>query len=280
VLALACVGLAIEVVRRSRLSLQLAVWAALVLLAANPQALGIPLVSWINNDSIAIALFLPASVMAGGAVDRVASTVGIDRRGPTVRWAVGLAVVVLALTQVPSLLTVVNPCCYLAKDADLRAMAWIERSTDPTSRFLVNGYRWSGNIWAGTDAGYWLPVLGHRSVTMPPLFYATGPADARQAVDDLAESVEEAGSDPNRLAELARRAKAQYVYVGTTGGPIDPFALARSPSFRLVYRDGGAWVFAVAGGAASSSTTTGSTPVVVGAPSAVKAAGLRSTTRG
>jgi hypothetical protein len=282
VLGLACVGLALEVIRGSRLPLHMAGWAGLVFLAANASSIGIPLAAWITNDSVAIALFLPASILAGCAVDRVAGLFGIDQRGPRVRWVFGLAAVGLAFSQLPSLLTVVNPCCYLARDADLRAIAWVEDHTAPSARFLVNGYRWSGNIWAGSDAGYWLPVLGHRAASMPPLFYATGPAEPRQAVDDLAAAIEEAGADPARLAELARQATAEYVFVGTAGGPIDPFALAQSPDFRVVYRDGGAWVFELAGGggAASSKTTTASTPVDVGAPSAENAAGLKSTTRG
>ncbi len=281
-LGAALVGLAIAAIGRPRLLILAAVWGGLVLLAANPQTFGLPVFLWLNNDSLAIALFLPAAIYAGYAVSSVGDAVRFDRWPAARRSTLGTFIVVAAFTQAPSLLSLVNPCCYLAKESDLRAMKWVEEHTAPDARFVINGYRWSGNAWAGNDAGYWLPVLARRATTLPPLFYNAGlPTDAL-AIDEVAAKIEKIGSNPPSLAAAARANHADYVYVGTGGGPIDPFALANDPEFRVVYREDGAWVFEVLPGPGGSArtTVTDMTPVDVGIPSDVKAAGLRSTTSG
>jgi hypothetical protein len=280
VLALALGGLAMAALLQLELVALFAIWAVLVLIAANPASFGLPFQLWINNDSLAIALFMPATILAGYAIDRAADLAQFGRWPRIARSLAGIAVVGAAFTQLPALLTVVNPCCYIGKAADLAAMEWIRTSTPADARFLVNGYEWSSNIWSGSDAGYWLPVLARRQTTLPPLFYATGPSDAVDKVNATAARIEKSGSDPAQLLDAARVVNAHYVYVGTQGGPIDPFALASDPRFRLLYRAGGAWVFEVDGGGASSSTSTGTTPAEIGRPSNAKAAGLRSTTSG
>jgi hypothetical protein len=281
VLGLALVGLAIVAIKRlDRLAL-FGVWAAFVVIAANPRTFHLPLNIWVNNDSVAIAIFLPATILAGYALAQIGDLARFDRWPAIGRYLAGSVVVALALSQTPSLLSVVNPCCYIGKSADLVAMAWIRQNTPSDSRFIVNAYRWSGPIWAGSDAGYWLPVLADRATTAPPLFYAAGPPTGAGEVDRIAASVEMSSADPSRLFDLARQIGARYVYVGTQGGPIDPFALAADSRFRVAYRRDGAWVFDVGGGgSASRTTTTAITPVDSDRPSEVNAAGLKSATSG
>jgi hypothetical protein len=252
VLALALVGLAVAAIVRIDLVALIATWAALVVVAANPASFGLPFQLWINNDSVAIALFLPATILAGYAISRAADLVRFAKWSRVARITASVVVVAAAFYQLPSLLTVVNPCCYIGKSADLAAMSWIRANTPADARFVVNGYQWSKGIWAGSDAGYWLPVLADRPTTLPPLFYATGPSGAATAVNATASQIEAGGADPSHLFNAAKLAGARFVYVGTQGGPIDPYALAEDPRFRLLYRAGGAWVFEVGGGGSSS----------------------------
>lgn len=281
VLGLALVGLGLASISQVDLVVTSVVWAALVVVAANPSTFGLPIYLWVNNDSVAIAMFLPATILAGYAVVQMANLVRYDRWPASIRNLAGLTVVVVAFSQLPSLLTVVNPCCYLGGSADLRAMDWIQSHTPPTARFVVNEYRWFGSVWAGSDAGFWLPVLARRSTTMPAMFYALGPRSDVQVVDDTGADIEASGAKPPELAAVARRVNAGYVFVGTQGGPIDPFALTNDPNFRVAYREGGAWVFEVVGvGGTARTTATGRTPAEMGRPSDAKAAGLRSTTSG
>jgi hypothetical protein len=281
VLGLALLGLVIAAIQRLDLLALFAVWAALVLVSANPTTFHLPLYVWVNNDSVAIATFLPAAILAGYALARAAELARFDCWRRSGRFLAGAACVAVALSQTPSLLAVVNPCCYIGKAADLAAIEWIGQNTPGDSRFIVNGYRWSGSTWAGSDAGYWLPVLANRATIVPPLFYAAGPPNDARQVDRVATEAEASGADPARLDLLARQIGAGYVYVGTQGGPIDPFALAGNARFRVVYRRGGAWVFEVGGGGGDSrTTTTATTPDDSDRPSNVKAAGLKSATSG
>src|SRR6185437_12323599 len=116
------------------------------------------------------------------------------------------------------------------------------------ARFVINGYVWMDPIRMGTDAGYWLPVLAHRQTSLPPLFYAVGPTEQVEQINQTAASVERDSRDPAALAQLADQIGARYVFIGTRGGPLDPALLERSGLFRVDYQGGGAWVFEVANG--------------------------------
>ncbi len=317
-LGLAAVGLAVGLLRGAPVAPLLLGWGLLVLVVANPATFFLPINFWVNNNSVAIAAFFPATVLVGYLAHSVADLARLERWPGAARMTVGAAVLVAGLSQAPGLVSVVNPCCLLAGPADLAAAAWVRANTPATARFVVNGNRWLDETWAGSDAGYWLPVLARRQTTLPPLFYADGPASQATTVSRVAEAISQAGADPVALAALATKLEARYVFVGTTGGVIAPEALARSGRFRVVYRAGGVWVLEVvgegrggtgeptggppvgvgaggdgapgaaggtdgggaSGGGARSATVTDTTPRDVGAPSAVNAAGLRSTTSG
>jgi hypothetical protein len=286
----AVIGLSLLVFRKPVIGLSLVVSSALILVAANPTFFGLPVYLWINNDSIAIGLFLPLSILAGYAIDQSATLLRFDRWPPLAAKTGAGAIVVVAFSLSPSVVGVVNACCSLASADDVAAWRWIRTSTPSDALFLINGYRWGDQIWAGTDAGYWLPVTASRRASLPPLFYATGPPAEKARVDAVAMAVDKAAGDPALIAADARKIGAPYVFVGSRGGVIDPGRLLESREFRMVYRAGGAWVFEVVGDGVSegvgtgeggtNSTVTAVTPVDVGTPKAEKAAGLRSVTSG
>lgn len=59
------------------------------------------------------------------------------------------------------------------RPADMRTMEWIEENIPDDALFLVNTIfiGWSRDWIVGIDAGYWVPLLAHRSTTVPPMIY-------------------------------------------------------------------------------------------------------------
>lgn len=302
VLVLALVGLVVGLYRRPALSALFAGWSCLVFVIANPATFHIPFYVFLDPGSVAIALFLPASVLVGSLFDTLAATCHLAEWPRGFRWSTAGLLFLAGLSQAPALTTVVNPCCMLIRPGDLAAIDWVSRNTPPDARFLINGYPWSGPIWMGSDAGYWLPVLAHRRTSLPPLFYAVGPADEVNQVNDVAASVRHDAVNPAALAALARRIGAEYVFIGTRGGDLDPSLLSKSGYFRVIYGggvgsgggdpggrssgveagDAGAWVLELTatGLTLSSSTDTGMTPSANAPPRSSNADGLRSSTSG
>ena len=296
VLALAVAGLLVGVFRRPALTVLFAVWLALVFILTNPATFHLPIDLFLNDGSIAIALFVPATILVGFLFDscaavcqRVGSTslpgpkvARSAMRGRAAAWTVAGMLFLGGLSQAPSLTTIVNPCCLLIRPPDVAAINWAREHTPPNARFVINGYRWLDTVWMGSDAGYWLPVLARRRTTLPPLFYGVGPPGQVATIDSLAASVNRDATDPAALAALGRRIGARYVFIGTRGGDLDPSLLAQSGLFRVDYRAGGAWVLELVtpGPALSSTTDTGITPAPNAPPSDSKAAGLRSRTSG
>ncbi len=268
VLELAVLGWVIGLARRPAVSVLFGVWSILVLAVANPATFHLPFNLFVNGSSVAIALFMPASILTGHLFTMVSDRAAIERWPNVARWALAGAVLAGGLTQAPSLTTIVNPCCLLIRPGDLGAISWVRENTPPNARFLINGYRWMDQVWMGTDAGYWLPVLAHRQTTLPPLFYAVGPPDQVAQISHLAATVSRDASNPAALASLARQNGVRYVFIGSRGGDLDPVLLRESGLFRVDYADGGAWVLEVVSSRADpiSVTVTGTTPEASDAP--------------
>ena len=62
---------------------------------------------------------------------------------------------------------------FYLKQADLVMMKWIENNTHPEDLFAVDAFQfdWSPGWVVGIDAGYWIPLLAHRTTTLPPMIY-------------------------------------------------------------------------------------------------------------
>jgi hypothetical protein len=269
VMGAAIVSLVIGTRGRPRLSLVMLLWGIIVFVVGNPATFHLPLNLFVDNGSIAIALFLPAAILTGSLADlTVRAVIPRGRRSGT-GWVIAGLGLAAAAAAAPGQLSLINPTCLIIRPADRAALDWVRTHTPADARFLINGFRWTDSIWMGSDAGYWLPVLAGRRTTLPPLFYAGGPPDLVRSVNATAAAVDRHGSDPAALASIARQSGAQYIFVGTRGGPINPEVLAHSPLFRTVYRAGGDWVFELTSGASgtTSSTVTGRTPHSSGPPS-------------
>src|SRR5258708_8099396 len=99
VLGLAMVGLAIAAIQRLELLALFGTWAVLVVISANPTTFRVPVYLWVNNDSVAIAAFLPAAILSGYAIARLADLARFDRWFVPARYLTGAMVVVAAFSQ-------------------------------------------------------------------------------------------------------------------------------------------------------------------------------------
>ncbi|HMT21642.1 MAG TPA: hypothetical protein PKE20_10425, partial [Promineifilum sp.] len=106
-------------------------------------------------------------------------------------------------------------------------------------------WQWLGVTWAAADGGAWLVPLTGLEATTPPIDHIYNPqlfAEVR-AFNEAASAVED-WSDPASAAWLADEG-VSYVFVGQHGGYFDPAGLRRNPRLELLYRQNGAFIFAV-----------------------------------
>ncbi len=110
-LGLAGLGFIWSLIQRRVFGLVMVVWVGFMFLIANLGALGLPGANFVNNTSVAIALFIPTAVLGGYLLGWVVE--GWEQWIPvklkTAYWvAVSLAGVALALVSARSLLPILN----------------------------------------------------------------------------------------------------------------------------------------------------------------------------
>ncbi|HSJ55655.1 MAG TPA: DUF6541 family protein [Anaerolineae bacterium] len=234
----------------------LLIWIATQFLVSNPHWLRLPGTGVITNFTVELSLYIPVSILAA---DLVVSMIGaaqrhLSRLSPAPAMATGLLVVAAAGLGVQDHARLLDYTYQLVTPADEAALAWVRANTPQEAVFLANAFfAYGGSLIAGSDAGWWLPLLAGRQNTVPPLNYGA-----------------EAGPDPGymmRVNEMTQRlygvdlgdpATIRYlqdegithVFIGEKGGPLlDAVRLQQSPYYRIVYAAPanmpGPWVFEV-----------------------------------
>jgi len=254
--ALAGVGLGWGLVRRNPGTPLLGIWSGLSFLATNPDLLGLPGAGFIGNFTLFIAAYIPAALLIGwlgsqaveGLLRRVSGRTGLG----LVLTLLGLAGAVGAFRQ----LGIADPVAHsMLTFSDLEALRWVRENTPPDSRFLINGFfAYGGTMVVGADAGWWLPLLGGRQASVPPMPYVSErpvePDYVAKVNGLMAQVLARGPTDPDVVAAL-KRAGIGYIYIGQrrgrvnnpTGRVLDPGELAKSPAYQLVYQLNRVWVF-------------------------------------
>ena len=243
--ALAAIAALVAVKSAPPLAIALAGWLALSYLAANPYLLRLPFHLWTHNGAIAISAFLPAAIAAGWGLSQVAR-IG-ERIWRFSGWSLVIAAGVASLLRAPAQMELINPITILARPGDEQALRWAAENTDPQDLILIAGFRWQNDVYMGSDAGYWLPIVSNRATTLPPLIYDLKPRSERERIRDLAIQVERAGSNAEQLYLVASEAGAKYVFVASRPGPINAKVLRESDKFEMVYDSGRAKIFLIKG---------------------------------
>lgn len=239
--------------RRARGVLLVALWWFCCLLLVNPHWFGLPGAGTITNFALLIAAYIPASVLLGCAGAWLLLPLLARWQGALLA---GALLLVLAGWGVSQRADDVQPEPHaLATRADLRAAAWIASETPADAHFLVHTFFAHEAVVVGTDGGWWLPLLAHRTTMLPPASYDSeqGPQPAYQSwVNQLPATIQAEGlDDPATLALLQARG-ITHVYIGQqhgrvtyTGAPtLTPTELLASPHFHLRYHQDRVWIFA------------------------------------
>ena len=246
--------------RRERDTAILCLWWFIIFLAANPKWLSLPGTGVLSNFAVLIAIYFPAGILVGAAIGWAIEsfqTNGKLTTNPMITSPVmqgGLLVLILCITFIFGLLyarirlsDVKISLSTLATRPDKRAATWIQSNTSSEARFLVNSFSAYGDsLIAGSDGGWWLPLLAGRLTSQPPLNYGVEEGTApnfRSSTNRLVHEIQEKGiSHPDVLA-LLNNHRINYIYIGqrrgnvNSPGPLlDASQLATNPHFQLIYQ--------------------------------------------
>ena len=251
--------------RREKSVMLMGLWWFLNLLATNPEWLHLPGEGVITNFALFITAYIPAGVVIGAGFEwfrLILRRAQLKKQSHNRRWVYSLLVALMLIgiglwgvrQQLGDFQLMASS---LVTRPDIRAAEWIQNNTPQDVRFLVNSFfAYGDTLIAGSDGGWWLPLLAKRQTSLPPLTYGSeqGPQpDYILWINKLTSEIRDKGiTHPDVLALLRARAIG-YVYIGQREGRVnysgpnilDPDQLLSSPYFRLIYHQDRVWIFEV-----------------------------------
>ena len=269
-LVLAAAGVLLALAQRRWRMVMFAVWAVLIVLTVTPQTLGLPGTGIVDQLTAYMALYVVVVPLAGFALAAVHEW--LAARVPTLSLsklpihigATTLAALALGVWGATWLPNAIEPSRQMLTAADERAMAWIRDNVPATARFEVNDFpAYAGTLIAGTDGGWWIPLMTRRSTTLPPMTYGSERFerdDFYARTNGLAQTLRGRPlpdgtpvainlTTPDNVQRL-RADGVTHIYIGAnaTPGPeavdhIDANALRASNAFRLIYDRDGVQIF-------------------------------------
>lgn len=275
-IALAAVGLFIALAQRHWRAALFAVWSVLIVFTVTPQTLGLPGTGIVDQLTAYIALYLTVLPLTGFALAMIGDwfvgklariNVAFARATPFVA-IFSAAMLALSLWGATWLPNVVEPGRQLLTPADERAMQWIRDNVPTNARFVVNTFpAYGGSLVAGTDGGWWIPLLTGRRTNLPPITYGSERAEqdvfyantnrlaaalrGRPLQDSTALRIDL--TTPANVQQL-RDAQITHVYSGANAIPgpegadwIDTTLLRESSKFKLAYDQDGVEIFELLG---------------------------------
>lgn len=217
-------------------------WTVATVLFLNLDRLGLPSIGFLNNNAAVITFFAPLSLFAGGIAAWVTGVL-IPKR-----W---LSIAMIGITLVAGswgayqMRRIVNPVTTLVHQADLTALAWIRESTPPDALFAVSVKPWLGDTYAGTDAGYWIPVLSDRNTILPPALYTSVmPYDEVLQMNQFFDAWSQINDLDN--PDVRRQLKTMgvtHIYLGSRGGHLVLPTFFDKPYVRPVFAEGGVHIY-------------------------------------
>lgn len=284
ILALGVGGLLTAIARREWRVVMLGVWTALLILCVTPQTFGLPGAGVIDNLTGYIALYLTIIPLAGYALatalhwllrmlkratesresegmQRLTSVTG---RPVAQAGLAGVALLGLCFSGLTWHDDVIDYNFQLFTAADEHAMGWIKANIPTNARFLVNTIpAYGGTLVAGSDGGWWIPLLAGRQSTLPPLTYGSEGFERPDYYDEVNGFAARlrgkplTDGSPTRIdlttsdnLEALHEAGVTHVYRGAHAAPgpesadhIDTNALRHSSDFRLIYDHDGVLIF-------------------------------------
>jgi hypothetical protein len=219
-------------------------WVGLVALVLQLEKLGLPTLRISHINGWVMTLFLPFCLAGGGLWAWL--TGSVTHR----RYLFHLtAVLVLAagIWGTQGITHVVNPATILATPGDRAALAWIAQNISEDAVFAVNVWPWQSNTYAGSDGGYWIPVLTDRASLLPPLLYGSVlPPETTAQMNNLFLQISQAETldDPALRARLAE-AGVTHLYLGARRHTLQASALEGRAFAQLLYAQDDVSIYAI-----------------------------------
>ncbi|MBN1147476.1 MAG: hypothetical protein JXA78_09480, partial [Anaerolineales bacterium] len=244
----------------------ISLWWYVVYLAANPQWFNLPGANAIGNLTVLIAAYFPISIMIGAEacwliedlaecspISNITRKLQLDRLViPSIILC--LLIAGFGLWGMNQRRKEPSPEKYaLATRSDSIAFDWLRQNTDNDARFLVNAIFHPTLGSAGSDGGWWLPLLANRQTTLPPSPYTSeqGPTSNYIVwIDELTKQILAEGINHPRTITMLRDRNITHVYIGQKQGSINtkaatirPDELLVSPYFFPIYHQDRVWIF-------------------------------------
>lgn len=236
-LALATAAALLGILRRKHITLLILLWCGLATLLANPVLIGLPYLSFVTNEIMVASLFLPASLLIGGAVVILAES--IQRRWSGLRHSqsiVALIILAWAIWRLAAFQSVVNPNTIISSADDIAAVRWAASGTPADARFLVNTTGWLGPVDRGSDGGWWLLPIAGRQVSTPPVLYNYAPDDSVTQIQADTAWLRKAGEvDDLSIATFMWEHGYTHVFATQQGTTLNRERLRNSPFFEEIY---------------------------------------------
>lgn len=250
-------------------------WWFLILLAANPQWLGLPGAGVLTNFAVFIAFYIPAALIIGSSfggwleqIDKkqYVRNTPIEppeyiKQGVTHPWLPGLMILIilgLGLWGARLRLRDSQPNQYsLVTRPDVIASNWIKNNLPQGARFLVNSFfAYGDSLIVGSDAGWWLPLLVSRETNLPPINYVaeSGPQPEYVAyINALTAEIEQKGINSPDVKEMLRERQITHIYIGQQQGQVNASGppllkidqLLSDPDFHLIYHQDRIYIFEI-----------------------------------
>jgi hypothetical protein len=258
--ALSALGVVLLMWRRTWVGLTLLLWAAAVFLAANPFILGLPGAGILTNQAVYIAVYLIIAPLAGAALAILSELVGRWVRMPQLVTSLAVAAgVVVVVWGVNWQRNILDRRFQVFTPADEAAVAWIRRELPQDATIYVNNFPAYGSLYAGSDGGWWLPLLTQRRTNLPPITYGSeagekpGAIQAVGAINKRINTLLQQQPNAPETATALREAGFEYLYDGKAASILDPSihefitpqALADAADFTVVYQQDGVTIWKV-----------------------------------
>lgn len=259
-LPLAILGLVWIVARRRWRGLVLPLWAGLIWLAANPFLVGLNGAGIVSSFTVVLAAYLALGPLAGAGLAAIFD--GLDWLAARVAWPpLGRALLPIELLAAAGIAAwglgyqarIVAPSFQLCAPGDLAAAAWVREHVPAGTKVFVNSFpAYAGALYAGSDGGWWLPLLSGRRTNLDPMSYgfeaAEDPAYMQAVIDRNRAVLDHPVDSPAAVAAL-RAGGYGYLYDGPAANPapeyLDPARLSESPLYERVYSQDGVTIWRV-----------------------------------
>lgn len=219
-------------------------WVGLVALVLQLEKLGLPTLRISHINGWVMTLFLPFCLAGGGLWAWLTGSVTHRRYLFHLTAALVLAA---GIWGTQGITHVVNPATILAAPADRAALAWITQNISEDAVFAVNVWPWQSNTYAGSDGGYWIPVLTDRASLLPPLLYGSVlPPETTAQMNNLFLQISQAETldDPALRARLAE-AGVTHLYLGARRHTLQASALEGRAFAQLLYAQDDVSIYAI-----------------------------------